>query len=365
MCRVLEEMGLTPEVHHHEVATAGQCEIGVAFNSLTAKADEVQTLKYVVMNVAQAYGKTATFMPKPVVGDNGNGMHVHQSIAKDGKNLFSGEAYGGLSEKVRELGSTYRDYRSGLARLIKLKDSTSDRVSRLELLRYQANELEELRLREGELEELEDTQTRLSNIGELQASCATILGQLDQNENNLSDILNRCINQLDNILNLDLYWWRYSMSRSRKDAVNLKNALMDLESKETKSVEANIYRLIQLSYRFRYEVKRYNVIGAIILRSDIREQINKVETEGIPFSDYRVKLFELYLDLFEFSENTLKPFMINSNVLRWISSHLRPDIILDLGLIVSVLSRYSFFLSVIALMLCTTPPILLGSGIFT
>jgi glutamine synthetase len=98
MCQTLADMGLTPEVHHHEVATAGQCEIGVAFNSLVRKADEVQTLKYVVMNVAQAYGKTATFMPKPVVGDNGNGMHVHQSLAKDGQNLFSGDLYGGLSE---------------------------------------------------------------------------------------------------------------------------------------------------------------------------------------------------------------------------------------------------------------------------
>ena len=98
MCLTLDEMGLDSEVHHHEVATAGQCEIGVGFNSLVRKADEVQVLKYVVMNVAQAYGKTATFMPKPVVGDNGNGMHVHQSLMKDGKNLFSGEAYGGLSE---------------------------------------------------------------------------------------------------------------------------------------------------------------------------------------------------------------------------------------------------------------------------
>ncbi len=98
MCMTMDEMGLDSEVHHHEVATAGQCEIGVGFNSLVRKADEVQILKYVVMNVAQAYGKTATFMPKPVVGDNGNGMHVHQSLVKDGTNLFSGEAYGGLSE---------------------------------------------------------------------------------------------------------------------------------------------------------------------------------------------------------------------------------------------------------------------------
>ncbi len=98
MCLALEEMGLTTEVHHHEVATAGQCEIGVGAASLTRKADEVQILKYVVQNVAHNYGKTATFMPKPLVGDNGSGMHVHMSLSKGGVNLFSGDQYGGLSE---------------------------------------------------------------------------------------------------------------------------------------------------------------------------------------------------------------------------------------------------------------------------
>ena len=98
MCSAMEQMGLDVEVHHHEVGTAGQCEIGVKFNTLVSKADEVQTLKYCVLNVAHAYGKTATFMPKPLVGDNGSGMHVHQSIAKGGKNTFAGEGYAGLSD---------------------------------------------------------------------------------------------------------------------------------------------------------------------------------------------------------------------------------------------------------------------------
>jgi glutamine synthetase len=98
MCLTLEEMGVTTEVHHHEVATAGQCEIGTQFDRLVRKADEMLILKYVVQNVAHAYGKTATFMPKPLVGDNGSGMHVHQSLSKNGENIFAGDKYGGLSE---------------------------------------------------------------------------------------------------------------------------------------------------------------------------------------------------------------------------------------------------------------------------
>jgi glutamine synthetase len=93
----MAEMGVTVEKHHHEVAAA-QHELGMKYNSLTTMADQMQIYKYVIHNVAHAYGKTATFMPKPVFGDNGSGMHCHFSIWKEGKPMMAGNQYADLSE---------------------------------------------------------------------------------------------------------------------------------------------------------------------------------------------------------------------------------------------------------------------------
>jgi glutamine synthetase len=98
MALTLEAVGISVEVFHHEVATAGQGELSMKFNTLTKMADQTMWYKHVVKNVAQKNGKTATFMPKPIFGDNGSGMHCHQSIWKDEKPLFAGDKYAGLSE---------------------------------------------------------------------------------------------------------------------------------------------------------------------------------------------------------------------------------------------------------------------------
>jgi glutamine synthetase len=98
MIQTMEKVGLRVEKHHHEVATAGQAEIDLRFLPLVQMADAIQWYKYIVKNVAKKHGKTATFMPKPVFGDNGSGMHVHQSIWKNEQPLFAGDGYGGISE---------------------------------------------------------------------------------------------------------------------------------------------------------------------------------------------------------------------------------------------------------------------------
>ncbi|TYB34010.1 MAG: type I glutamate--ammonia ligase [Flexistipes sinusarabici] len=98
MTTLMEEMDIIVEAHHHEVATGGQCEIDIKYAPLLEQGDNLLLYKYIVKNVARKHNKTATFMPKPMYGDNGSGMHVHQSLWKDGKPLFAGDEYGGLSE---------------------------------------------------------------------------------------------------------------------------------------------------------------------------------------------------------------------------------------------------------------------------
>ncbi|GAB4137278.1 MAG: type I glutamate--ammonia ligase [Cyanobacteria bacterium J069] len=98
MLLTMAKCGVPIEKHHHEVATGGQCELGIRFDTLVKSADNLMIYKYVIKNVARKYGKTVTFMPKPVFNDNGSGMHTHQSIWKDGQPLFGGDGYAGLSQ---------------------------------------------------------------------------------------------------------------------------------------------------------------------------------------------------------------------------------------------------------------------------
>jgi glutamine synthetase len=98
MSLMMEELGITVERQHHEVATAGQAEIDFRFDTLVKTADTMMLYKYIIKNIARRHGKTATFMPKPLFGDNGSGMHTHQSLWKKGKPLFAGNEYAGLSQ---------------------------------------------------------------------------------------------------------------------------------------------------------------------------------------------------------------------------------------------------------------------------
>ncbi len=116
MLAAMAAMGVKVEKHHHEVASA-QHELGMKFDTLTLMADQMQIYKYCIHNVAQSYGKTATFMPKPIFGDNGSGMHVHQSIWKGGKPLFAGNKYADLSQDVPLLHRRHHQARQGAQRL--------------------------------------------------------------------------------------------------------------------------------------------------------------------------------------------------------------------------------------------------------
>lgn len=98
MLLTMAKCGVPIEKHHHEVATGGQCELGIRFDTLVKSADNLMIYKYVIKNVARKYGKTVTFMPKPLFNDNGSGMHTHQSIWKDGQPMFAGDKYAGLSD---------------------------------------------------------------------------------------------------------------------------------------------------------------------------------------------------------------------------------------------------------------------------
>ncbi len=98
MVQTMQRCGLVVEAHHHEVATAGQAEIDLRYNTLLKSADSMMLYKYIIRNVANQYGKTATFMPKPIFADNGSGMHCHQSLWKNGQPLFAGDCYAGMSQ---------------------------------------------------------------------------------------------------------------------------------------------------------------------------------------------------------------------------------------------------------------------------
>ena len=123
MVLTLERLGIPCEFHHHEVASGGQCEIDLRFQTLTRMADQVMTYKYVVKNVARAHGKSVTFMPKPIFGDNGSGMHCHQSLWKEGTPLMADKSgYAGLSQLARAYVGGLLEHAPGAARVLRADD---------------------------------------------------------------------------------------------------------------------------------------------------------------------------------------------------------------------------------------------------
>lgn len=136
--------------------------------------------------------------------------------------------------------------------------------------------------------------------------------QFDEAENMLKTGQNQLDGFYSRILNLDLYWWKYSLSRSGKDADALKNILDNFSSATQNTQEERIDELIRLSYKMRYEVKRYNLIGAVIIRSKVRRQIEVLKSEKLNIPPERLKLFDLYLTLFQYFDNAINPFAMES-----------------------------------------------------
>jgi hypothetical protein len=136
--------------------------------------------------------------------------------------------------------------------------------------------------------------------------------QFDEAENMLKTEQTQLDSFYSRILNLDLYWWKYSLSRSSKDANALKNILDGFSSVTQDTQEERMDELIRLSYKMRYEIKRYNFIGAIIIRSNVRRQIEVLKSEKLNIPAKRLKLFDLYLALFQYFDNAINPFSIES-----------------------------------------------------
>lgn len=138
----------------------------------------------------------------------------------------------------------------------------------------------------------------------------------NQQFNEAENLLKAEQNQIDNfyyrILNLDLYWWKYSLSRTKTDAKVLKEILENFNSANKNTQEDRINELIRSSYQMRYEIKKYNFIGAYLIRSNVRKQIEILELETLQISSEQLKLFDLYLALFQYFDNVINPFSTES-----------------------------------------------------